>query len=563
MTKSLPQSLHRRLMAGVAGLAFCAVGTVGAAAADGLNNAEAEPKYAVGVAANFVRDFSKPFDAWGRKYKSDEYRAWLDEVDASGTPRTTVTRIYYPTAKGQGVAKGRAATTVPSPLPAAAEGEQISVAGLFLGDQDFAEMAFSTYGPQPVVEGIYQAYENAPVAEGAFPLIVMVHGLGGSIHTWASAAEYLAAQGYIVVTVALTSESGASPVFHDPDSAWAKGKSLDEIIGAYQLRVANSYSTVFANFFKYLYQFEGPVSFENMPDPSDLTPTPEGALRSGQLMADLFNQRVEDVASVIAEMKFLNAPKTECEVGLVQAGSSEPLCGMFTEHVDVEHVGVMGHSLGSMTAQAAAAFLGDVDTAVGFNNGMPRLWEPYGGIPCNPEEGRPAGVQKPFLQVIGSDDFFVHNVFRGIHGNLYRAAGGDPADNYPLADEQPWPTKDNPQPVARSAFNRATAEKMLVMFRDQGHGHTTDDQEGAFTPGHPLQGMRLPSTPDAAPEPYQIMGWIKDGKNDVYLPHLMRNYYLTNWFDWTLKGDEQARAALVNHPFDQGVQHLLEEGVSN
>ncbi len=556
MKTSLRKSLHHSLMAGVAGLALTAAG---AAAADSLADAEPQAEYAVGVATNFVRDFGKPFDAWGRKYKSEEYKAWLDEVDASGTPRTTVTNIYYPTAKGDGVAGGRADTTLPSPLPAAAAGDQVSVADIFLGDQGFAEMAFR----EGVVEDIYQAHKDAPIADGKFPLVIMVHGLGGSVHTWASAAEYLAAQGYIVVTVALTSESAASPVFHDPDSLWAKDKSPEEIIQAYQLRAGNSFGTVFANFFKFLYQYEEPVSFGQMPDPSLLTPTPEGALRSGQLMADLFDQRVEDVARVIAEMKFLNAPETECKVGLELENSSEPLCGFFTDHIDVEKIGVMGHSLGSMTAQASASFLGDVDTAVGFNNGMPRLWEPYGGIPGNPVDDKPAGVPKPFLQVIGSDDFFVHNVFRGVHGNLYGAAGGNPNDNYPLADEQPWPTDDNPQPVARSAFNRATAEKMLVMFRDQGHGHTTDDEGGVFTPGHEHQGLRLPATPDGAPEPYQVMGWIKDGDNDVYLPHLMRNYYLANWFDWTLKGDEEARAALVDHPFDQGVQQVLEEGVSN
>ena len=222
----------------------------------------------------------------------------------------------------------------------------------------------------------------------------------------------------------------------------------------------------------------------------------------------------------------------------------------------------MGHSLGSMTAQASAAFLGDVDTAVGFNNGMPRLWEPYGGIPGNPVDGRPAGVPKPFLQVIGSDDFFVHNVFRGIHGNLYRAAGGDPNDNYPLADEQPWPTDDNPQPVARSAYNRATDDKMLLMFRDLGHDHAADDWPGVFTPGYEHEGLRLPTTPDGAPEPYRVLGWIKDGGMDVYLPHLMRHYFLTHWFDWTLKGDGQARAALLNHPYTNGVQQLQETGVS-
>ena len=540
------------------GLAALAMSFAGGTAAQTLATADPQSDYAVGVASNFVRDFSKPFDTWGRKYKTDAYRTFLDEVEAAGTPRTTFTQIYYPTAKGDGLAAGRAATTLPAPLPAAQTGRQISVADLFMGDHMFAELAFQ----DAFVEDIYQAHADAPVAKGRFPLVVMVHGLGGSVHTWATAAEYLAARGYVVVTIALTSDSAASPVFHDPESAWARGKTPEELASAYQLRAENSFGTVFANFFKYLYQYEGPVSFGNMPDPALLTPTPEGALRSGQLMADLFDQRVEDVARVIAEMKLLNAPETECKVGLETDVSSEPLCGMFAGHIDVENIGVMGHSLGSMTAQASAAFLGDVDSAVGFNNGMPRLWEPYGGIPGDPADDTPVGVQKPLLMVIGSDDFFVHNVFRGIHGNLFQAAGGNPADNYPLADEQPWPTRDNPQPVARSAYNRATAEKMLVTFRDQGHGHATDDEAGVFSPGHTHQGMRLPATPGSAPEPYQVMGWVRDGDRDVYLPHLMRNYYLANWFDWTLKQDQSARDRLTEHPFAKGIQQILQDGVA-
>ena len=430
------QSILRQTL--LAGVACVGISFSGAAFAGSLSESEPQAKFAVGMTTNFVRDFSKPFDAWGRKYKTEEYKSWLDGVDASGTPRTTVTNIYYPTAMLDAPAAGRGEMTLPGALPAAAEGTQISVADVFQGDQNFAELAFRGN----LVEGIYQAHKDAPVADGSFPLVIMVHGLGGSVHTWASAAEYLAAQGYVVVTVALTSESAASPVFHDPASLWADGKSPAEIASAYRLRAGNSFSIVFRNFFGFLYQYNDPVSsFGNLPDPSLLDPTHEGALRSGQMMADLFDQRVEDVARVIAEMKYLNAPELECRVGLEVENSPEDLCGFFAGHIDVDKIGVMGHSLGSMTAQASAAFLGDVDTAVGFNNGMPRLWEPYGGIPGNPLDGRPAGVPKPFLQVIGSDDFFIHNVFHRIHGNLYRAAGGDPADRaiaFKIRHRVPW-----------------------------------------------------------------------------------------------------------------------------
>lgn len=82
-------------------------------------------------------------------------------------------------------------------------------------------------------------------------------------------------------------------------------------------------------------------------------------------------------------------------------------------------------------AQAAAGFYEDVDTALGFNSGMPRMW-PRGGFPGDPSDGLPAEVSKPFLMIISSNDDFVHMVFRRIHWQMFKAAGGDPRENYPL-----------------------------------------------------------------------------------------------------------------------------------
>jgi len=272
----------------------------------------------------------------------------------------------------------------------------------------------------------------------------------------------------------------------------------------------------------------------------------------------LFEQRTEDVRQCIIEMKKLNQSEQACKVRLESERTSKSLCGFFSGHIDVENIGVTGSSLGSMTSQSALAFLEDVDTAVGSVNGMPRMWEPYGGLPGDPSNSIPAGVQKPYLSFIGSDDFFVHTVFRNIHWTMFEAAGGDPRDNYPLAAEQPWPTDDNPQPVALSAYQRAQAEKMMITFRDQGHG-TSDFAE--YFPGMKQQGMRVPLSPDAEPQPYEVLGWIKEDGNDVYMPRILRNYFMVNWFDWQLKGDDQARKNLLNHPFERGVKQMRHAGI--
>ena len=540
-----------------------------AAQAEGrLAAADQEAKYAVGFATNFVRDYGKPFDHWGSIYKSDEYQKLLDEIDAAGTPRTTVTNIYYPTPKGRGNANGRATTTLPSPLPAAAQGDQITMQDVLAGNEAMLEV-LSQFGMPGIAgnpfeelnEGFYQSHKGAPIADGTFPLIILVHGLGGPLHSQATTAEYLASQGYIAVVVSMTSDDSMSPVFEDPDNEWAKTATESEIANAYQLMAAQA--PVFTGFAKFLFDYDGSldeIAFGgNEEKKSELKASREGAIRSGRMMGNLFEQRTEDVRQVIFEMKKLNMSELECKVSLVTEKTSKPLCGFFAGHIDVDNIGVAGMSLGSMTSQSALAFLEDVDTAAGAVNGMPRMWEPYGGLPGDPGDGVPAGVQKPYLSYFGSDDFFVHTVFRVIHGTLFEEAGGNPADNYPLAAEQVWPTEENTQPVGLSAYERAGAEKMMITWRDQGHG-TSDF--ASFFPGTEEMGQRVPLSKDAPPERFKVLGWVSEGDNDIYLPRLMKNYFLTHWFDWQLKGDDKARVKLLEHPFENGVKYLREEGVS-
>ena len=386
---------------------------------------------------------------------------------ALGVPHTTYTNIYYPSPLGQDGSARRAKSVLPAPLPSAAGGDPMTWPDMFGGSEILAKFMTSDWAGNP-----WQAYKDAPLAEGRFPVVIMVHGLSGSVHTWANAAEYITSQGYIVVTVALTSDSMASPFAEDPASPLAplSGEEKSEI---YRLRASETGGRVFSNFFKFLFNADLTIRDEtDFPDLSRLKAAePDGAHKATQMMSDLFQQRVADVARVIAELKYLNENEADCKAALANAGYGKPLCGRFTGRIDIDKIGVMGHSLGSMTAQAAGAFYEDVDVVVGFNNGMPRMWEPWGGFPGTPEpDGPPPGVGKPFLNVIGSDDDFVHMVFRQLHWQWFENAGGDPKKVWPLEAEQLWPSADNPQPVALSAYQRATAEKMFVVFRDENHG---------------------------------------------------------------------------------------------
>ena len=53
--------------------------------------------------------------------------------------------------------------------------------------------------------------------------------------------------------------------------------------------------------------------------------------------------------------------------------------------------------------------------------------------------------------------------------------------------------------------------------------------------------------PGAPGEPYYQMDWAAvPGAGEVYLPHLIRDWYARAWFDWYLKDDPDARRRLQN-----------------
>ena len=523
----------RNLVVVILCLLFWSFGCAGGGSGDktaGISSAYSPGPYAVGVKMNFVKDFSRPFDAWGARYKNAAYRELLARINASGEPSTTATNIYYPSPSG-GTRVRRGENLYPGALWAATGGER----------------------------GATQSYVDAPLAEGRFPLVAMIHGLGGGFSSWNRAAEYLASHGYIVVNLAHTSDSGNTPVFEDPNSFFSKTISDDERAAADRLRASQTGSVVFGGFFKYLYGLE---NAGNIPDPSRLVAREGGGLEAAKMMSSLFEQRTEDLNAVIQEMKNLSASEADCREALERNGIQKDICGFFEGAMDGEHVGVMGHSLGAITAQSALTFLPDVDTAVAFNNGMPRRWEPYGGFPGQSAAALPGGVPKDFLIVIGSDDYFVHRVFREIHLKWFEDAGGDVSENYPLAVERVWPTADNPQPIARAAYERAQGAKALIMFRDQGHDTATDYDFDPEKPGVTKTGRRVPLDRNAREtESYTIDPWVRDAGGDVFLPHQMRNYFITAWFDWQLKGREDARAKLLNHPFGRGVRQFLHEKI--
>ena len=78
-----------------------------------------------------------------------------------------------------------------------------------------------------------------------------------------------------------------------------------------------------------------------------------------------------------------------------------------------------------------------------------------------------------------------------------------------------------------------------------------DDLPAAAEPNRKPTGEApfAPSPP--ASESYTQLGWTQlDDGSDVYLPHVVRDWYAAAWFDWHLKDDASARERLAgDDPF--------------
>ena len=545
--------------------------------------------YAVGVATGFAVDNRQRFDPWNSAYAGPEYRALLREVEAAGQTRTVVFQLWYPAVPDP--AGGRLAG--PRSPFAATSGRRanyydfyfqagdmartlgsaaqvvlphfIHLPGGILAEADPAaqEAAFAEIG-QRILNAPQGAWQDARAADGPFPLILLAHGLAGNHGMWSSFAEFLASHGYVVAAPTFVSDGGLPLVFHDEDSPFAASASPEELKRAYEL-LLGQYKVV-PYFYRLLFGQEGrgfapPAHF----DPATAKVIPGGVERATTMMRNLFRQRVSDVGLVLHTVRLLGAGEATCRTGLASMGATSAardLCGLLNGRIDGERVGLAGHSLGSMTAQLAANHLPGISAAMGLNNAPPFAWTPEEMYGAETEEGLPVGSHKPLLLLIGDEDDFVQNVFVSLFQAAVARAGGDPAEAFPLAPERALPERmENPQPVALSAWRRATADRVLAIVRDTDHFTLAEDfarlfpwpkfQRGEWPFGQTPDRTRKPTgeralgPPGAPGEPYTQLGWGTVGDaGEVYLPHVIRDWYARAWFDWYLKGDEEARARL-------------------
>lgn len=528
--------------------------------------------YAVGAASAFVRDSSRPFDPWGARYKSPGVRAVIAEVRAAGDPQIVPVEIHYPVEAAPGAVVSL--SVQPARVAPAADPDAVRATNLdyFHGDRALYDSAFSPRLEAEEVEAEdRRSFLNAPVAEGRFPVVVLSHGLGGSGRQWTAAAEHLASHGYVVASPSYISDSASSLVFHDPDSAYAAGldgpapaaaRAAEARFGADQ--------PVFRNFFELGWGGSPPLGPGGF-DPSGPNAIEGGAAAAAAMMGELFQQRVDDIAAVLGYLDALSAPAAECEARLgpgtgTPAGSDgggdrAPRCGAFEGAIDTGRVGVMGHSLGSMTSQVASVQIEAVRAAVGLANGLPSTWEPGGGFPdASGDPNRPDGVTKPVAFLSGAEDNFLNYVFRTLWTEAWTGSGGDPGEMFPLPAEQAVPTADNPLPIVASSYTRATGPKINVMATDANHDLFTDrvgfNTPYSLTAGSTMWRTRFPKgaerdDPSWQGESFQLLGWEADAEgNQQYLPHQIRNHYAVAMFNTYVKEDPAYAPWLETDRFD-------------
>ncbi len=514
--------------------------------------------YAVGSTMAFAVDNRQRFDPWNAAYASDAYRDTLRRIEAAGQTRTVVFQIWYPAQSDASAnrpdgarmpypaADGRPATLMDSYFQDNAVAAQIIAAAQRV---DPASVQIDTPAAQQFLNSPRGSWLDAAPADGYFPLIILSHGLGGNHAQWTSLAEFLASHGYFVAAPTFISDGSNPLVFHDPDSPFASQATPEEVQQAY--RVLQSEFKVIPNFFGFMFADDG----------GQQRVIPGGIRRATTMMQNLFRQRVADVSLVAYTMRMLGEQPEDCSAALASIGATSAardLCGAFAGRVNAARIGLAGHSLGSMTSQLALDHLPSAAAAIGLNNGPPYTWTPeemFGG--GETPDGLPVGNSKPILQMIGDEDAFVQGIFITLFQATISAAGGDPAIAFPLDAERALPDRiDNPQPVALSAWQRATSDRALVIVRDVNHDILADDSRRGASPDAQLPAFPRkptgaaaldPSAASGPPETYNLLDWttLADG-TPVYMPHLIRDWYARAWFDWHLKADQDAHDRLQN-----------------
>ncbi|MCB1856929.1 MAG: hypothetical protein KDI63_01575 [Gammaproteobacteria bacterium] len=305
----------------------------------------------VGSTSIFVHDETRGFDPWSAVHDGDgnvdgviDYPKNPDLADPTKGVRTLLTEIWYPVRANE---LGRRATRAimgdymlgnrsafvashfymttsdvdPDRVPVDQTADQALLeAKLALFDKERKSYRLDKKGRVPHINP-----KGAP-----YPVVILLHGATVSRAINGSIAEQLARRGYVVVapdhTGSVQFTLAGSPLDDSPQGALNRANvsftpcdALSPDCGLYPARY---------NVFEFDF-------------------SPQKIIR----LADAINQRVLDLRAVISELRDINA-------GLVETGAG------LQGKLDLDRIGLVGLSLGSIVAQVAKSTIEEIDAYI-------------------------------------------------------------------------------------------------------------------------------------------------------------------------------------------------------
>ena len=179
-------------------------------------------------------------------------------------------------------------------------------------------------------------------------------------------------------------------------------------------------------------------------------------------------------------------------------------------------------------------------------------------------DGLPVASRKPVLIMIGDEDDFVQRVFVSLFQSGGGRGRGRPRPGLP-ARSRARRAGTHGEPAA-GGLERVAACGLRPAAGDRAEHRPLHPLRRLRAPlplaGVPARGAALRPDPRAPPQAHgqaapsarreksgsatPQLGWSAVGETgEVYLPHVIRDWYARAWFDWHLKGDEDARKRLL------------------
>jgi len=453
--------------------------------------------FAVGSRSLFIHDESRPYDSVG---------------GADEGVRILLTEIWYPVERAV-ADSGR--------YRRATYGDYVfgdrSVHRLMMTRTTFFHLTPQTVRTGVTGEEIEAAIEelfsrprgsfvDAPAvhAEGGWPVIVMTHGDAGSRYNMETVCEFLAAHGYVVLAPEHTGNSPYAQTGRDPALAAEGGDPrLRERMASVLPRLSEHGTWGDEAHYGQTY-------------------APSGSGRDGadylrRLDAALL-QRLGDLRAALAELDRMNA---------------EGFAGAPPGWLDLERVGLMGRSFGGSTTLLGLAM--EPRFAAGFavvppgwadqRAALPReALEPEGTESVLLAAGGPfplTRLSKPALLLSGAED----ELIIGLSARLAGAGAG------------PAPTRANPHPTLRRAFEASEAPVAWALLADANHA-TLGVSGGYWWPDLKPDSQSRYFEPD-----------VEFRLTEPRVAHRVQQELALAFFDVTIRGRRQALSTLSKNPW--------------